>query len=58
MKGNAPNVLQDKNSVVGFDMYNQASTGDVVRTLKTPLGGDDLAGGVRSSRLHDRQIRR
>ena len=26
----------------GFDMYNQASTGDKTRTLKTPVGGDDL----------------
>ena len=26
----------------GFDMYNQQSTGDVSRTLKTPVGGDDL----------------
>ena len=25
----------------GFDMYNQASTGEVSRTLKTPVGGDD-----------------
>ena len=29
-------------SAMGFDMYNQQSTGDVVRTLKTPVGGDDL----------------
>ena len=27
---------------LGFDMYNQASTGDKTRTLKTPAGGDDL----------------
>ena len=27
---------------VGFDMYNQQCTGDVTRTLKTPVGGDDL----------------
>ena len=33
--GNIPCVL-------GFDMYNQQSTGGVSRTLKTPVGGDDL----------------
>jgi len=27
---------------IGFDMYNQQSTGNVSRTVKTPLGGDDL----------------
>ncbi len=27
---------------LGYDMYNQASTGDKTRTLKTPVGGDDL----------------
>ena len=27
---------------LGYDMYNQASTGDKTRTLKTPAGGDDL----------------
>ena len=27
---------------LGFDMYNQSSTGDKTRTLKTPAGGDDL----------------
>jgi DNA (cytosine-5)-methyltransferase 1 len=27
---------------LGFDMYNQSSTGEVTRTLKTPAGGDDL----------------
>ena len=27
---------------IGFDMYNQASTDDKTRTLKTPAGGDDL----------------
>ena len=26
----------------GFDMYNQQSTGCVSRTIKTPVGGDDL----------------
>ena len=26
----------------GFDMYNQEPTGDISRTLKTPVGGDDL----------------
>ena len=29
-------------SAEGFDMYNQQSTGEVSRTLKTPVGGDDL----------------
>ena len=28
---------------VGFDMYNQKSTGNVSMTLKTPTGGDDKA---------------
>ena len=27
---------------VGFDMYNQQPTGNVSRTIKTPIGGDDL----------------
>ena len=31
-----------KMEVEGFDMYNQQSTGDKSRTLKTPIGGDDL----------------
>jgi hypothetical protein len=26
---------------VGYDMYNQEVTGNVSRTLKTPVGGDD-----------------
>lgn len=35
--GNVPCVVEAE----GFDMYNQASTGKVSRTLKTPVGGDD-----------------
>ena len=31
-----------KMEVEGFDMYNQQSTGDKSRTLKTQIGGDDL----------------
>ena len=29
-------------SASGFDMYNQSLTGDISRTLKTPVGGDDI----------------
>ena len=38
-------VLDDQQCVVtvlGYDMYNQQSTGEISRTLKTPIGGDDL----------------
>ena len=35
MHGNVPCVM-------GFDMYNQQCTGEVSRTIKTPVGGDDL----------------
>ena len=38
MHGNIPCVIE----AAGFDMHNQQSTGDVSRTLKTPVGGDDL----------------
>ena len=31
-----------KMEVEGFDMYNKQSTGNKSRTLKTPIGGDDL----------------
>ena len=27
---------------IGFDMYNQSITGDKARTLKCPIGGDDI----------------
>lgn len=36
--GNLPCVIE----AAGFDMYNQQSTGNVSRTLKTPVGGDDI----------------
>ena len=32
----------DRYVAYGFDMYNQQSTGEVSRTLKTPVGGDDI----------------
>ena len=38
MHGNVPCVME----AMGFDMYNQQSTGNISRTLKTPVGGDDL----------------
>ena len=38
MHGNVPAVLEP----IGFDMYNQQVTGNVSRTLETPVGGDDL----------------
>ena len=37
---------------IGFDMYNQQSTGDVCRTLKTPVGGDDIPVCVYSIENH------
>ena len=38
MHGNIPAVMEP----IGFDMYNQQPTGNISRTLKTPVGGDDL----------------
>ena len=42
---------------VGFDMYNQQPTGEVSRTLKTPVGGDDLPVVFAPIPIHDQATR-